>query len=810
MYRIKYTSLIVTLLGMWASAFAQTDAPFKEEVGNKYYGNLNYLKAIAVYEEVLHKDPANTRVMAKLGDSYRKVSDMQNAERVFGMLIKKDSLTPEYVLSYAQTLAANKRYAESGVYYKQYAALKPADSRGAAFTKAYANMNVYFKDSARKHIDLANFNSDQSDFSPAFYRKGLVFCSNRNMGTTIKRVFEWNQTAFLDLYFVPDTASIKPVKTDTAQGVSKKRKIRQNDDDTYETSNDTRVAGFTTYNYLDTSGMFATSPVKVEIFSKKIESKYHEGPVSFFKSQDSVIYTRNNYNRGKYRKANDGINKLKMYSAVYKDGTWKHITSLPFNNDNYSVGHPAIAPGDTIMYFASDMPGGFGGTDIYRTFYRNATWSAPENVGAPINTAGNEVFPYVDALGDLYFSSDGHPGLGGLDIFTTSLSRVKVENVGYPVNSNFDDFGIALDKTTATGFFSSNRRRGAGDDDIYYVGFEKPMAFIVQIKDSMTSELIALSTALIVDPATKERQVTDSSKTGRYNAALWNNMKYQIAAAAAGYDSRNVTVTTDINNPVITIKLVKLIAGCIVAGTVTDKDTKLPVPGAQVVIFDRQSNDTVYNVTVGEDGKYRYVSLLSNHLYDISVSRSGYFNRPAVQLNTNGAKCLSAIQREYDYLRDFQLEQIIVGKAIKIDNIYFDLNKYNIRKDAAKELDKIVTLMRENPDIIIELGSHTDCRSSYQYNMTLSDNRAKASAAYIISKGVSEERITGKGYGETKLVNDCACEGKVISRVCTEAEHQANRRTEFQVTGFMSDKNTEILNNGRGETPTSVPEPAKD
>jgi outer membrane protein OmpA-like peptidoglycan-associated protein len=148
-----------------------------------------------------------------------------------------------------------------------------------------------------------------------------------------------------------------------------------------------------------------------------------------------------------------------------------------------------------------------------------------------------------------------------------------------------------------------------------------------------------------------------------------------------------------------------------------------------------------------------------------------------------------------------------LGKAIKIENIYFDLAKYNIRKDAAKELDKIVKLMVDNPDIIIELSSHTDCRASYAYNMKLSDNRAKSSAAYIISKGIPETRITGKGYGETMLVNDCACEGKIVARTCSEEEHQANRRTEFKVTGFLSDTNTQLLNDGRGTTPSAVPLP---
>ena len=456
------------------------------------------------------------------------------------------------------------------------------------------------------------------------------------------------------------------------------------------------------------------------------------------------------------------------------------------------------------------MPGGYGGTDLYKSYWRNNEWSTPENLGEKINTDGNELFPYMDKDGVFYFSSTGHPGLGGLDIFRTTFPAIEIENLGMPINSNYDDFGVALNGTAVHGYISSNRRRGLNDDDIYKIELIKTAPYTIKVIDSLSGELIASSKVIVTDSITGEYPTIDSSSTGKFTAKLWNNTVYSLNASAFGYYPKVLFQRSNVYTPEMIIPLVRKEKACIVAGTVTDKDTKLPVEGAHLVIINHQTKDTIYDIRTGKDGKYRYPLLKVNTTYDIDVSKEGYFNKPYTQVQTNDTACSYDLNHPYDYLRDFELEQIVVGKAIKIENIYFDLDKYFIRKDAAKELDKIVKLMQENPDIIIELSSHTDCRATFQYNMTLSDNRAKASAAYIVSKGISKNRITGKGYGETKLVNDCACEGKIVSRVCTDAEHQANRRTEFQVTGFLVDKNTTILNEGRGQTPKSVPEPIKE
>jgi len=783
----SFIILSILLVCAAGSLQAQNRLALKQKIGDKYFKNMSYLQAIATYEDLLKEDPANTSLLPNLAIAYRKINDMQNAEKIFAQVVKLYPADTVYTLAYAQVLATNGKYAEAQQYYKRYAELKPFDSRGKTIADAYAG-KVLFESHSEYRVDIANFNSGQSDFSPVFYKNGLIFCSNRNYSTSVRRLFEWDQSSFLNLYYISDTSKISmAAKTDTAAGSARRRVVYYNDDDTRTTSNDTRTMGVVGHKYIDTTGMFVTAAVLVEPFSGKLNTKYHEGPAVFTRDQKTIYFTRNNYYHGRARKSEQGVTNLEIYTAHFKDGVWSNGKPLNINNNDYSIGHPALAKGDTVLYFVSDMPGGIGGTDIYRSYLREGKWSTPENLGRPVNTEGNELFPYFDSRNNLYFASDGHPGLGGLDIFRASLSDYSVVNPGAPLNSSYDDFGIALNEDAATGYMSSNRRRGVNDDDIYCITIPYAAPFTIQVVDSSSGAPIANAAISLNDAVSHAVCEYKTLGDGTFSASLNETKSYTIAASAGFYTPKTITAVARYDRSTIIVPLVKMPEGCTVAGTILDKDSRLPVAGARIVIFDKTSRDTVYDYTVGETGAYQFSGLKPRHEYDMDVSRSGYFNKPATRLVTSAEKCLTANGKEFNYRQDFDLEKIIIGKAIKIENIYFNLAKYNIRSDAAKELDKIVKLMQENPDIIIELSSHTDCRASAQYNMTLSDNRAKASANYIISKGISPDRIIGKGYGETKLVNNCACESKQVV-TCTEEQHQANRRTEFKVTGFLDER----------------------
>eukprot|EP01098_Paradermamoeba_levis_P015202 TRINITY_DN7581_c0_g1_i1.p1 TRINITY_DN7581_c0_g1~~TRINITY_DN7581_c0_g1_i1.p1 ORF type:complete len:334 (+),score=-11.34 TRINITY_DN7581_c0_g1_i1:307-1308(+) len=332
--------------------------------------------------------------------------------------------------------------------YSQYGEKQGQDLRGRRFTVSYMDMSRFYQDSSSYRLYNLPINSRQADFSPMYYKGGIVFVSARDESGVVKRVFNWNQTPFLDLYFHPDTNQLRVPGADLTRSVNSA---------VLGGGSDPKTAG--------NEVVADAQPLsKAEIFSRTLNTKYHEGPMTFTKDQNYIVFTRNNTSKGKAGKSSDGVKKLKLYSSVNKNGKWVDIQEVPFNSNEYSVGHPAFSADNTKMYFASDMPGGYGGTDIYVVEFNNGQWGTPVNMGKEINTEGNEMFPYASEGDDLYFSSDGHEGLGGLDVFVAELkdgiAYKGVQNLGAPINSEKDDFGFITDKNRTTGFVSSNRKKG--------------------------------------------------------------------------------------------------------------------------------------------------------------------------------------------------------------------------------------------------------------------------------------------------------------------------------------------------------------
>jgi len=347
------------------------------------------------------------------------------------------------------------------------------------------------------------------------------------------------------------------------------------------------------------------------------------------------------------------------------------------------------------------------------------------------------------------------------------------------------------------------------DDNIYKFIMKvlKRTPFIVKLVDSATNEIISSSLIEIKEENSNENSIIDSSKTGIFNQLLYNNASYVIKVDADKYLPKTISIVANDSLPEIIIPIHKIKTDFLVEGNIINKSTRVPISQSNIIIIDLLSKDTVYNEIVDEDGKFSFSSIKNNKLYYIDIYKEGYLKTPGILLNTLNESAEMEIEKMGDYIKKIELSEIVIGKSIKIENIYFDLDKYNIRPDAAIELDKIVSLMKNNPNLIIELGSHTDCRFSFDYNMKLSNNRAKSSVAYIVSNGISKKRISAKGYGETMLVNDCKCDVVFDIKACNEEQHQANRRTEFKITGLLKDKNTIILNNGMGNSPKSVPLP---
>lgn len=613
--------------------------------GNKEYDKYAFFEAKDIYERVANRGHKSVDLFSKLGDSYYYNADLISANKwytkLFGLSNQVDS---EYLYRYSQTLKAAGDIKKSDEYLQMFAKQKPLDTRGAKFLDQKDYLDIIKSNSGRYVIENAGINSKVMDFGAAFYKDQIVFTSARD--TAGSRIHSWTNQGFTKLY----SSSI------------------------------------------NSDGSLSTP----EKFSDAITTKLNESTPVFSKDGNTMYFTRNNYNNGKKGKDENGTILLKIYKATFNDGFWGDVIELPFNSDTYSVAHPALNKDETFLYFSSDMPGGIGSSDLYKVAINSdGSFGAPENLGNTINTEARETFPFFSEDNILFFASDGHLGLGGLDVFGSKIKDniiSKPQNLGVPINSSMDDFGYII-SNSKIGFFTSNRTGGIGSDDIY---------------------------------------------------------KFK----------ENIKLNIEVNESVL--------------GIVMDEDTKEILPNNEVFIYNDKMIE-IAKVMTDKEGKYTYNNLLPNTTY--SVRAKGVDGEMAERIFTTGNVGKSA---EANILTKSKVKKVKVGddlaKSFNIELIYFDLDKSNIREDAAIDLAKIVEVLKQNPSIKIEIRSHTDSRNSDEYNLRLSQLRAKSSMDWIIQQGIDPTRLTGKGYGEIELVNKCS-----DGVICSEEEHSLNRRTQFVI-----------------------------
>lgn len=718
-----------------------------EKRGNKSFETLNYQKAIKKYNKTSSLSLDSKR---KLAESYRLSNNTIESEKVYAELTNEASATPEDLYYYAFVLKENKKYSESNDWMQKYQD-KVKNLRTEHFSEDKGKLSKFLTDEGYFSVQNININTAQEDFGTSYYKEKVVFASSREGAKMIKRRWNGNQMAFLDLY----------------ESEGKDNQL-----------------------------------TNLSRFGNNTNNKYHEGPASFSNAGAFMAYTANNYTG----KSTDGTIKLKIFFSKNQDNKWSKGEGFFLNNDQYSVGHPCLSEDGNTMYFASDMPGGLGGVDLYKVTRANgAEWSQPVNLGKEVNTDGNEMFPFFHEQSQmLYFASDGQFGLGGLDVFVSPLNGAtykQVSNLGAPINTEKDDFALIVDKGSKAGFLSSNRLEGKGDDDIYSFNMLKPLLFgkrLMGVSKDKKGMILSETKVYLYDNKGIVIDSTVTNDKGAYEFIVEADKDFVLKGARGEYFESKSKVTSRTKEDVIVADLELMkdpkLSWYLV---VTDKKTKEPIPQVQVTLTDLKTNKvSSFNTTA--DGDYLY-ALVENKLNDklnfrFKLEAPGYLSK------TVDYTQLLDKEGRYDVHKtlDVSLNKIKVGETrlediIVINPIYFDLNKFFIRPDAAKELDKIVKAMNENPTLVVELGSHTDCRASLAYNVSLSDKRAKASAKYIAEKITDPSRIYGKGYGETILLNGCACEGTVKS-TCTEEEHQKNRRTEFKVVKFDA-PNTKVINN---------------
>lgn len=625
--------------------FAQS----KLNKANKLFKEYSYVDASKAYEEYLEKEKSPpTQALKNAGDSYYFIDDMRNASKWYQRLydIQGTSVDEEHFLRYIESTKAILDYDRADKATKEYLAKKGDQKQIAHYSNQKRQMDSLSKAKSLYTTFNLPSNSDKADFGTAFFGNKIVYSSSKDTTKFDQKLYNWNKEPFLTLYV-------------------SERNVE--------------------------NGSFFND----QIFLPNAQSKYHESTVAFSKDLKKVYYTTNILKKKKLVNDEEGTNNFKIVRGTVEDLKLTHSEDIFFDSTKYSVGHPALSEDGKWLFFASDMPGGFGGADLYVSqVAEDGTIGPPKNLGPEINTAANDMFPSF-TNGVLYFASDGHFGWGGLDIYESkfygNMKFSEPRNLGSPINSNKDDFAYIVDSSDEFGYFSSNRSGGKGGDDIYYF--------------------------------TKAKAPCDQFISGR----------------------------------------------------VTNSKSKAPIADAIVKAFNA-FGDEITEAKTNADGTYR-LTAPCNIKVKVTASKANHSNdEEEVQTNKVNGDELKNINFELSAYEDLVVKKDNQEK-IDINPIFFDYDKSDITPQAIIELEKVVFAMNNFPKLKIKIESHTDSRGKDDYNLTLSDARAKATQTYLISKGIDTSRIESAiGYGEKRLTNKCSNGVK-----CTEEEHFANRRSDFIV-----------------------------
>tara|TARA_R110002051_G_scaffold325854_1_gene432241 strand:- start:10530 stop:12473 length:1944 start_codon:yes stop_codon:yes gene_type:complete len=638
---VKQTVFIKLLIILMVSGtYAQNG---KVKKANEDFESYSYIDARKIYLKVIEDGYESAQVYQKLGDTYYYNSEYKEASKWYKKLIEKypDTIEPEYTYRIAQSFKSIGAYEASEKLMSSYI----SSSANSSIAREYKNNYNKIENTINlesKNYEVKNLTSDlsSSDFGPSFYGDKIVYAST-SVNTTGDKIHDWNGLPYLDLFVTE----------------------------------------------IDKNGMLTNSiPLPGDI-----NTSYHESSATFTKDGKTVYFTRNNFINGKKKRGKNKLISLKIFKATKKaDGSWSNIKELPFNDDSYSVAHPALSIDEKRLYFSSDMPGTIGKSDLwYVDILQNGLYGSPINLGSKINTEARENFPFISENNNLYFSSDGHIGLGGLDIFVVSLDEdsKKIVNLKKPINTNLDDFGFIINETKRVGYLSSNREgvEGSISDDIYLVTENCNIIIKGIVSDKNTGELLPGSTVLLID---SDNTIVSQMKIGidatySFNGDIDCGMRYSVRGInkEKEYQPDEKIITTPLTSNVLKV------------------DLALSPPDCPV-------ND--------------------------------------------------------------------LGCRLALQPIYFDFDKHSIRPDAEVELAKILQAMKEYPKMIIHIESHTDSRGDNSYNEILSERRAQSTLEWLVRKGIDRNRLSAKGYGESKLMNNCS-----DSKICSEKEHQLNRRSIF-------------------------------
>ncbi|MBC7777843.1 MAG: PD40 domain-containing protein [Phycisphaerae bacterium] len=798
---MKNKLLSLLLLLLLPALLAAQSARLKR--ANEAMQDLDYMTAIVEYQQVLQREDLPE---AKIGlaECYRKINDTENAEYWYGQIVRLPNTKPVNKLYYGMMLQANGKCDVARLWLKQYEKEAPDDARGQFLAKACdMEEELLTKNKGIYQINLLPCNSSFDDFGPSIVHGQLVFASDRDLGTAIKRTSMWTGNPFSDLYSTP-------LKTDVPGTIASAR---------------------------------------LDKFSSSVNTRFNEAAVCLAPDGQTLYFTRNNFDDGNTERSEEGLVKLNIFSARRNAaGAWSEVTRLPFNSAEYNSSHPSISPNGKRLYFASNRPGGFGGMDLYFSELNKGIWSAAINLGPTVNTEGNEIFPFIDPNGRLYFASNGHLGLGGLDLFYSTPKGDKdwnlPINLGAPLNSTHDDFGVCFGGDLSWGFFTSDRDGGAGRDDIY--AFSKNAAPVeIYVFDSQTRKPI--SGAAVLNSLTSLTLTTSSDGIVAFD--MRHAECADFSTAKKGYEAAVKTGCTGNEGAAhgqitrIEIGLNKL-SNFSVQGMVFDMRDGFPANSAKLILTNDCGKTAHEPFQTGPDGRFKF-KLDKNCCYTLRAVQDGFIaavaegictknltQNPVFKVNLNlepyrdaegfiveiPEKAAANTGPRYNELSGlyenpdgspatFDLgDGLSVRDGILYDNgapsqpgestwergsagflvnLYYDLNANAPNETSMPELKKLLKTLRQNPDFQVEIASHTDSRGSDAYNLELSQRRAENVVEWLVKQGIARERLSPHGYGESKLVNKCG-----NSVTCEESQHQLNRRTEFRIIGTSGISNS--------------------
>jgi outer membrane protein OmpA-like peptidoglycan-associated protein/tetratricopeptide (TPR) repeat protein len=649
----------VLMIGLFVALCFSARAQKALKTGDQHFQRYAYALALEHYKKAAAGKDLSPVLALKMAECYRLMNNAREAEFWYEQVVNFPAPEPVAFLHYADAARRNGHYLKAKQLYLTYAELVPAQEQHALQLIATCeNAQAWMAKPESYEVSRQKaLNSPQADFSPIYYQQGVVFTSDRPAAGTTggKQISGWTGNPYARLFY------------------SKGQGDSWSAPEALPAPLNTHLQNGSAVFSPDQQTVFFTRINKIKVKKKKVNND----PFSWMK----------------FASDNEAVNRLELYISVRQGDSWSEPVAFPYNKVSaYSVGHPALSPDGAILYFVSDMPGGLGETDLYFSRKQaDGTWGTPVNLGPRINTAGKEMFPSMTPKGMLHFSSAGHPGMGGLDIFAAEgaeSSWKQVRNLKYPLNSPQDDFGLLVDSTGEAGLLSSNRESGDGTDDIYAFRFVRiPCQLAGQTVEKIQTKpgvykIVPVGKVLVrlYQQGDTTAQTTYSDAAGNFTFPILDGLNYTIKATKAGYLTRSAAITPDCQSMVDMVSM----------GMVLNRNT---------------------------------------------------LNRP-----------------------------------ILIENIYYDLDKWDIRPDAAVELDKLVQTLKDNPGIKIELSSHTDSRQTHSYNQLLSQLRAESVVTYIVSKGIAPARLVARGYGENRLLNRCT-----DNNSCPEEEHQLNRRTEFKL-----------------------------